>query len=773
MFESMLKEQPAENPVTGLHAEPSIELYNNLAKLEEMVKREDTPECYRFLETNILPHLHGSMSVPRIVKERACRFLSAVSKKRAEDFSYNGLPTVTQITRAFIALGGLDPVRWAPLIVSLTEHICGMSTNPDDYSAIEKFENALAKRELLMQDLVTAWKAFTHAGLPGVIYAKLDPDLDEFRLPRLDLQVADLARDRSTNIDVAIGSLFPQWKRHQKHEIVLGAIGAYVLLSTSPHSNMALRRDASTFVAAVGKTLERTPVKRGQLREMFASYPRLGQYVLERWNTVSGLRDIVSVPSGKASTFLRLDLNQESTPRDGQAIHKALSHALRGQDLAAIELAWADFWGDSEQPDEKKAEFLQHNSELFDYFVMAYTAMHQPARALQVLNSMPRLSLKPTLKTWTSMIEGFKRSKNASGAEAVWRRLTSSGVKLDTAIWTARISCLIHCGRSGQAVQALAEMADLWNEAVAKDDTSNAVKPSIEPVNAAIAGLFRINGANAARKVLGWAVKQGIDPDIITYNTLLRPMVREGLLEEIDHVLLLMKNQGVLADATTFTIVLEGALQQIAPGDTEKQIETVNRVLEQMEQAGLEAKMVNYAKIMHVLLREGDDAHASVKAVLAHMWSKNLKLSSPIYTILVEHYFSRDPPDLAAVKDLIESRNLFDDPSIDRVFWERVIKGFAMAGDTDTALEIFEGKDNIRTGITLPTLEVLLRALVYRQHWEQGRKLVNMVWEHKEHFPAESAGGQPQRFWRHGFWGFAADTGLFDPDTRRHQAASV
>ncbi|EOO02224.1 putative glutathione s-transferase protein [Phaeoacremonium minimum UCRPA7] len=251
-------------------------------------------------------------------------------------------------------------------------------------------------------------------------------------------------------------------------------------------------------------------------------------------------------------------------------------------------------------------------------------------------------------------------------------------------------------------------------------------------------------------------------------------MIRQGLTEEVGTIFKMMKEQGIQADVATFTIVLDGSLSQLDEQSSEKQVETVMRVLSEMEAAGIEANMETYGKMMYLLLREGDRARDSVKAVLAHIWGKGLELSSHIYTILVEHYFSREPPDLDAVRDLIQSRGLVNKSgTTDLVFWERVIKGYAHAGDTASAMDIFERIDSFGAAVTLSTLEVLLRALVHFREAEQAQKLVDTVLSHRDRFMSDTTGNTDSRFWRHGFWGFAMDNGLVRESLLRDSRSNV
>jgi hypothetical protein len=187
--------------------------------------------------------------------------------------------------------------------------------------------------------------------------------------------------------------------------------------------------------------------------------------------------------------------------------------------------------------------------------------------------------------------------------------------------------------------------------------------------------------------------------------------------------------------------------------------------------------MQTYAKILHLLLKWGDRVKEPVKAVLAHILGQGLELTSHIYTMLADHYFTRDPPDCGAVADLISNHKLHDNRSIDRVFWERVVSGYAQAGEHAQALEIFDrvfAGRNVQEGttITFSTLYDLLKPLVMAG---DGPNAVRVVEAARKIGTAEGAGGSGggkvrdtgaggtadgKRYWKHRFWHLAYEHGL-------------
>jgi pentatricopeptide repeat protein len=308
-------------------------------------------------------------------------------------------------------------------------------------------------------------------------------------------------------------------------------------------------------------------------------------------------------------------------------------------------------------------------------------------------------------------------------------------------------------------------MAMLWQQA-SRGQNNHAVKLTIGPINAALSGLIRLNNHTAAQRLLAWAKDQNITPDIYTFNLLLRPLILDGRDKEVEAIFKNMKALGIPADAATFTVILEGTLTTLDAWDPQKQVEIVESVFNDMKQAGLEANHQTYGKMIHLLLRSGDRAQESVKAVLEHLWKQGLELSPHIYTTLVEHYFSRNPPDLKTVDELIQRRRLLDYDDMDRIFYDRVIKGYASAGDPETAFSIYQKLSSAGFLVNLDAQYELLRSLLLVDRREDARALVEDTVKRY----AEQHGGSS--WLGHRFWHTAERSGFIDwiPEARGGKA---
>ncbi|KAK6434796.1 hypothetical protein LTR95_009026 [Oleoguttula sp. CCFEE 5521] len=130
------------------------------------------------------------------------------------------------------------------------------------------------------------------------------------------------------------------------------------------------------------------------------------------------------------------------------------------------------------------------------------------------------------------------------------------------------------------------------------------------------------------------------------------------------------------------------------------------------------------------MLKHQSNADAA-RMLLEHMASHGLEPSTHIYTILMSFYFSRTPPDFAAVDALwqrIKRANAGHGAPVDGIFYDRMIEAYAKHHHTlgiASSMQFLErmGKEGKRPGWR--ALEAIARALADRQEWARLGVLVS------------------------------------------------
>ncbi|KAH9906246.1 hypothetical protein F4778DRAFT_769392 [Xylariomycetidae sp. FL2044] len=743
-----------------------LSLVQAIKRLQDMVHNQvPVADAYMYLQSELYPSIRqADVHVPQIYYKVVSSLMDKVFEAKKETFHQSDLPTVAEIFRVYADIGERKPKHWTVLVGQLVQEILKISPSVHDHPSADVYEQQSAVREAMLTDLVECWKVLS---LPKIaLPSSQDNEItDGFWFPRLD-KFHLLKFSQSGNFIAAFAKIFPHYPPISlEAPVAVLAIATYALLLDEKRASIRVQRAATRFLSKVAYLITYVHFRDEALRRHVANhFPDLVTYIMGRWPILKAdLRDRVE-SSTRASEPSTQNIGDVSWTTGTKVINAAslgyrLSQAHGTANQSQVERLWREFLGPDKVISTERAAELRKHPDLINSFINTRMALNQPDQAIMTWNTMRKVGLQPTLKTWNLMLDGCKRARNVNGIQNIWKRLVASGVQPDTALWTTRISGLVESGAIEQGLGALREMSRLWKTR-ANDPNSTAIQPTIQPVNAALAGLIRQNQQGLAGQLLAWAGQEGLEPDTYTFNTLLRPLVRNRLDREVQQLFATMEQKGVRADEATFTIVLDAAFSDLASPDPQEQGRLVSQVINEMEAVGLETNMQNYAKMIHLLLRNNNKS--AVMAVLSHLWDKNREMSPHIYTLVAEHFLSREPPDLAAVEDLLQLRRVLDYDDMDRVFYERVVRGYVRAGATRKARDIYKRFDEAGVNMVLGTLVELLQALVDRRQDAEAAELVNSTYaraiEQKPRTP------ENRMFWEHRFWHLAVSKGLVDPE---------
>ncbi|KAJ4422447.1 hypothetical protein N0V82_002897 [Gnomoniopsis sp. IMI 355080] len=778
IFENVVRQQVSRDKKDATPAETQdlspevVEYYANLAKIRPMMKEQSIEECLDFFLTKLWNgNPFGGRQ--RLLRQRGAYLMGKVALAKTANFDNVKLPSVSQITQYLHEMDSLGSKRWSDMMLGLIRAILAKSAVRTDYESDEAYATAKLQKEQLIDDLVDSWIIFHRHKMSPKSSTLQTSEEAEFRLPDIDSDNLQFHAWKQ-NYKGAFSCIFPDWVG-QVREIPAVAIATFVLLVDDEQSTTSARQKAKPLLVPIGHVVSACPIKSPAIVQMLEPHPTVLLYVLKQWDAVlerlhgQGARnkrqERKEGANIKSSDFHRLDRSTDGRfPRSVSLYEKdvlsKIKYAIGMSDVLTLETLWREFWGTSKV--QKSPYRIERFPKAFDSFIMAFTALQKPNRAIDVWDAMISIGLSPTLETWSSMIEGCRKGRNGAGIENVWRKLVASGLPLDETVWSSRIMGLMEAGEPDAGIRALHEMLRM-------SQLQGGVPLNIKAVNAAVTGLLRLNAKSAANDVLLWASQHGIEPDVFTYNILLGPLVREGRSTEIKSTLKLMSDSNIKPNAATYTILLEGLIGTLHDLPSVQQRLSVEKLLTDMENDGVVANLENLGRMLHLILRDvkHTDTHTegAVGAIFRYMDRKGLTPSPHILTVLVDHYFTRTPP---AIKDIDLLLRTYNHSLVDRVFWERIIKGYALAGATDRAFAWFEKTYFTSFIITLDTLEILLRALVHDNKMSAARRVVDNVKQHR----GVSVGGMNNsarflaqrtrwdRYWRHGFWGYAMDCGL-------------
>lgn len=433
-------------------------------------------------------------------------------------------------------------------------------------------------------------------------------------------------------------------------------------------------------------------------------------------------------------------------------ISKDLARAVQRSDTGLAIGLWRRF-RDNSMPNGDTESLRE---EIFTQFLSSFFSLRRPGHAVDVWNVMVRSGLIPRQKHWQAMIVGCTKSKDLVSMQEIWTNMKAAGFEPDNKSWTAWIHGLIKCGEWHLGLGALEELGRLWRNAPVEAKTDNGGTggplPTIEPVNGAISALLATGKAGIVPKVFLWAKLQNVPLATSTFNIMLRPAIRKDETEAVNHVLSEMQAHNCQPDIVTFTIILNGLLSNTNSSfhtkTPEAQKTTILTLLKTLQSKGLFATAHTYSTVLDGLLAPQTINLTAARAVLNHMAANNLKPSPHIYTILVTHYFAATPPDLAAIDSLMHRIRL-EKGALDSVFYDRMIEGYARAGEVEKMLSFVRRAPREGKSPSWMALLAVLEELVRAREWGFAKEFVADVSDREKGLLRHGEAGGAGKDW---FW---------------------
>ena len=387
-----------------------------------------------------------------------------------------------------------------------------------------------------------------------------------------------------------------------------------------------------------------------------------------------------------------------------------IDRAMLSKDERALEAVWQKFVadttptereslpkkgvnGDSEdQSPVSSMRVAESQADVYNKLLEAFMFLKLPHKAVDVWNHMVGTLGDATLSSWDALLVGCWESKDAKMGEQIWSRMRSAGVQPNDRMWRRRLKLLFsRSPRDG--LEAINDIIRPWSQAresyieksqdvpgPARLAQSHALeRPSTRVMNAAIKGLLKCNMHEDAHRVFSWMQSIGVAPNTVTYNAFIDDALAADRINEARDFISRMENANIQPDLSTFTAIISclfrrGALSP-SVASPEAQQAGVTSILSQMESCGFKANQVTYGVMINSLLRTPANPPAA-KAVLEHMRSRNVRLSSYHCTTLLTHHFKQEPPNLNAL-DALWNHIHADGMPLDNVFYDRMIEGYA------------------------------------------------------------------------------------------------
>ncbi|KAF4950165.1 hypothetical protein FGADI_8383 [Fusarium gaditjirri] len=742
---------PSTEAVSG--PMPVLNELQIMARLNEVMSTEFHPdERYDIFRDEIWPSIVGlEGQIPKVIYTAATQLLGI---ECAYMFQNGLFKNSHDIAEKYRALGDYSLRLRNDLILNM----CAKFLQPKVRSG---------DRTAMRVEILKMWQHVSQLKRPSETNKEA-----RFALPSMTEVLKDTEYSRGgapaqaeTQTSRALASIFLQLPPPQAIEVIPSLLATLAITSDTRFAGSDYKTQLSPLLILVRAVLSKYKIKQADIDTIVSKSSRISperlaslkEYVTQQWAHASNMIMGESHAWVKASSQVP-ELEARASLK---TFHKQLRVAYKARDSGAIGSVWdAMLVALRDNPGVKPR--LAHDREFLDFWIFVWCAVRRHERVQETLDLMHSLEVEPTVRTYTSMMHGWKMCKDIGKIEALWSQLVKSGMKLDSFIWTERVSALIELGQHQKGLQALAELVESWQRAVKQGKQSQAVEPSIEAINAAFKSLLSTDH-KAAHDLLAWAGRQGIAPNTRTYNILIRETIRMGYHKNVDELLKSMQKENIEPDSATFTILLEAVIGHMGGASAEEQVAAIKAVFDHIEEAELKPNLETYGKMLYALDGLPNCSDDVIAALQQHMRSNGFGsfLTPYMVTILVERALRHDPPDIKKIRTLLKKNNMTKVSSGDQTLWERVMTAHAIGGDVREAMSIFDDlADAGRPVTSLSCLKELMQALLENGDMESAKKVVDVVLKYKLHDRESKSANE--RYWRHRFWYLAQQNGLID-----------
>lgn len=388
-------------------------------------------------------------------------------------------------------------------------------------------------------------------------------------------------------------------------------------------------------------------------------------------------QNILHNEAGSIQHELRTDGSIEAL---AERVNTSVGRYLERQNLRFIENAWENVKARlSKVTDEEKRSPVLGG--IYDQFLFAFRSLRRASTTVEVWNTMIQNGTKPTRKTWNVMLKGCHIGREVDQMEEIWRRMNQSGVQPDEISWATRVHGLFKFDRVPAAFQALSDLTNNATKANTRGQLHQPPRPSLEILNGALSGAQHL-GPETIGRILAWGRGQGIKMDVVTYNILINASLHSGKRQQVRQIMAHMAAQGIQPDGATFTVLLhalfqDGFLSNLSKEEQEKQ---AMAYIHNLEADGLTMDTRGYALLLDRLLKEHSNTEAAM-SILNHMIKREVHPTPHMYTILITHYFTQSPPNIAAVEALWQRIQMAKNYVVDVILYDRLVEGFAKADE--------------------------------------------------------------------------------------------
>lgn len=317
------------------------------------------------------------------------------------------------------------------------------------------------------------------------------------------------------------------------------------------------------------------------------------------------------------------------------------------------------------EPARKTAEKIVALTEVgWATFLSAFLRIRRRDLASKVWSDQLELGITPGISLWTTLIDSYGAINEADNAIASWNVMKAEGVQPDALTYRALIAALFKGRQRTEALRFFQSFQKLPSQGAPKghllsvyntvidgllsfNDESAAQAlfekmekqgptPDLISYNTFLAYYGRRGNLKGLTRIVGRMAELKIVGDVYSFSTILSALLRAGRGDAPDIMIDIMRKQGIQPNVATYSTIIYHQMQ--AP--TQKTFEAVMRLLHRMEEdAAAQPNVKTYTCILAGLdrMEEVDFRRKNEwrKEIVWHMKKRRINLNEATYNILI------------------------------------------------------------------------------------------------------------------------------------------
>ena len=341
--------------------------------------------------------------------------------------------------------------------------------------------------------------------------------------------------------------------------------------------------------------------------------------------------------------------------------------------------------------------------------------------AEKLWDDMLKFGIQTGVSLWTALFDGYDSMGAVKEVLSGWETMLSEGVTPDALTYRALISTLFNGKKPDEALKRFRMFEELRPSSTW--DTAH----SLSVYNTVLHGLFTNSREKEAIEVLHSMKENGPNPDIVSYNTILRYYCRRGDFRAVATQVRELTSAGLVGDVFTFSTILSALLKVGREDATQMMVHL-------MEKQGVKPNVATYSAIIDQQMREQNEKnfHAALRLLQNMEQDPQTQPNEVTYTTILAGMYRGQWLDPRVAEEhrqdivqRMQSRDIRPNKLTYRILLKACLK-YPEPEGLRSALFYYREMVKRRIPMAHETWYILLHGLMDREEWGIANE---MVWD--------------------------------------------